>query len=173
LGTATLDDSFRLNELVCNAVDQGILPLLLTASFLFRQRFCGKRFLFNKDIYEEKTNEKLGEVDLIFNIGTLIGLAEVKADRGFEDRNQIDRLLNISKRINADLILFSTLKIKDSAEVNDLISYLISKEVNMPMFILTREALFERGMVIMQEYTKYIRLDDKSPKTPILIEKLK
>jgi hypothetical protein len=65
LGTATLDDSFRLNELVCNAVDQGILPLLLTASFLFRQRFCGKRFLFNKDIYDEKTNEKLGEVDLI------------------------------------------------------------------------------------------------------------
>jgi len=97
IGSAILEDSFKLNELICNAVDQGILALLLTANFLFKQRFCGKRFLFNNKVIDKNVKEQLGEVDLAFTIGTLIGIAEVKSDRGFEDKRQIDKLLRISK----------------------------------------------------------------------------
>jgi hypothetical protein len=33
------EDSFRLNELIINAVDQGVLPVLLTTSILYKQGF--------------------------------------------------------------------------------------------------------------------------------------
>jgi hypothetical protein len=54
--------------------------------------------------------KQLAEVDILFTIGTLIGIAEVKGDRGFEDHEQIDKLLDVSKRIAANLIIFSTLE---------------------------------------------------------------
>jgi len=65
----------------------------------------------------------------------LIGIVEVKADRGFEDHGQIDRLLDISERINADLILFSTIKSKYSEEVKELVRYLETKEADTSIFI--------------------------------------
>jgi len=47
LDNRPLNDSFRLNELMVNSVDQGVLPVLLTTNFLFKQRFSGKRFIFD------------------------------------------------------------------------------------------------------------------------------
>lgn len=171
MGSATLEDSFKLNELMCNAVDQGILPLLLTTNFLFKQRFCGKRFLFNNNVFDENSKKQLAEVDIIFTIGKLIGIAEVKADRGFEDHNQIDKLLDISKRINANLILFSTIKSKCSEEVQDLVNYLKTKEIDTSIFILTKEALFGRETINLGDYTNNILSSDKSHKKISIIDK--
>jgi hypothetical protein len=171
IGSATLEDSFKLNELIINAVDQGILPLLLTANFLFKQMFCGKRFLFNNILYDNNSKEQLAEVDIIFTIGKLIGLAEVKADRGFEDHRQIDRLLYISKRINANLIIFSTLKSKNSEEVQDLMDYLKTTGIDISIFILTKEVLFEKELINLSDYTDNILSSDRSHKRIAIIDK--
>jgi len=171
IGSATLEDSFKLNELICNVVDQGILPLLLTTSFLFRQRFCGKRFIFNNKICDENSRKQLAEVDIIFTLGKLIGIVEVKADRGFEDHGQIDRLLDISERINADLILFSTIKSKYSEEVQELVRYLETKETDTSIFILPKEVLFEKELINLGDYTNNILSSDKSQKKLVIIDK--
>lgn len=170
-GSGTLGDSFRLNELVSNAVDQGTFPLLLVTNFLFKQRYHGKRFLFNYELYDEKGKGPLAEIDLIFNIGRLIGVAEVKSDRGFEDTDQIDKLLNISEWMDIDLFLFSTLKYKDSDEVSKLVEYLKSKKVNKPIFILTREVLFEKELVNLGELMRDTMSRDLKETNPILIQR--
>ncbi len=170
IGSTALEDSFKLNELVCNAVDQGILPVLLTANYLFRQKFCGKRFLFNYKIFDENMEGQLSEVDIIFTIGKLIGIAEVKADRGFDDYNQIDRLLDISARIDANFVLFSTLKSKNSDEVQDLLNYLKNKEIDTSVFILTKEVLFEKELVDLGDYTNNILSSDELHKKIVIID---
>ncbi len=160
-----LDDSFRLNELVANAVDQGALPVLLTTSIIFNQKFAGKRFIFDSDIYEKI--DLLAEIDIIFTFGKKIGLAEVKADRGF-DIKQIDKLLNVARIVNADLVLFSTLKSCESQEINDLISHIKTKNLDIPAFILTKESLFEKNVV---DLSKYFEVNDnKFQNGPILIK---
>lgn len=171
-GSRFLEDSFKLNELVCTAVDQGILPLLLLINFLYKQRFYGKRLLFNSEIYDKENDELLAEADLIFNLGRLVGLAEVKADRGF-DIHQIDKLLHISKKMKIDLIILATLKDRRSAEVAEIIEHFKSQKVDIPIFILTKEALFEKELIdIGAYYRNYIMgKTDESGFNPMLVEK--
>jgi len=152
-------------------VDQGVLSLLLTANILFKQRFIGKRFLFNNEVFDKKTGSLLGEVDLLFIIGSRVGIAEVKSDRGFGDKKQIDKLLDLSKRMDIDLIIFSTLKKSDSIEVRELVAYLKSKKVNISTLILTREVLFERNAVDIGESITYITPDSEHIIDPIIISK--
>ncbi|WP_048152448.1 hypothetical protein [Methanolacinia paynteri] len=155
-----LKDSFKLNQLICNAVDQGVLPVLLTSHLIHHQKWLGIRLMFDVEILEK--NEPIGEIDILFTFGKKIGISEVKADRGFEE-NQIDRILNIREKLRADFIIFSTLKGANSTEVNQLITYLELKEIDYPIFILTKEILFNEKII---DIGKYFYVDQKTKSYP-------
>jgi hypothetical protein len=163
-----LVDAFRLNELVAAAVDQGVLPVLLTILFLTNQGFRGMRFMYDIEILSEST--RLAEADLIFTFGKKLGLAEVKADRGF-DLNQVDRLLSVSDTVGADTIVFSTLKSAESDEVIALSGYLSDKGLRIPVFIAGREALFAEETPDLSKYFELIRGEKRFPSGPIIFER--
>lgn len=153
-------DSFKLNELICSAVDQGVLPVLVTTYLLRNQKHRGIRFIFDIEIFEG--SNLIGEIDILLTLGGRLGIAEVKADRGFE-RAQIERVLNVRNKIRADFVIFSTLKAVDSVEVQDLVAYLKSKEINYPIFILTKEALFDEKVI---DLSNYFHVDSRNRSFP-------
>jgi RNase P subunit RPR2 len=161
------EDYYRLNELFCTATDQGILPLLLTTYILNNQNFISKKFIFNYRLFEE-TNE-LGEIDIIFSFGNKIGLAEVKSNYNFKE-DQLDRMLEISEKINADILVFSTLKEKDSEDIINLCNYLNSKKLKIPAFILTNKALFNEKSPILFDHLRELERDKGISNEPIIIE---
>ena len=73
--------------------------------------------------------------------------------------------------MDANLIIFSTLKSKDSVEVRDLIDYLNTKIIDTTTFILTKEVLFEKELINLGDYTNNILSSDRSHKRVVLIEK--
>lgn len=160
------EDSLRLNELLINVTDQGELPVLLTLNILNQQKFGSKKFIFDYELFDGDT--LIGEIDIIFNLGRRIGLAEVKADRGFE-RKQIEKLIKNSKRIDADLLVFSTLKEKTSEDVENLIEILKQNQLSIPAFIFTKEVLFNQTPRDLSKYFE-IRYDDDFPTGPILVD---
>lgn len=161
------EDSLRLNELLISATDQGDLPVLLTLNILNQQKFGSKKFIFDYELFDDQ-NTLIGELDIIFNFGRRIGLAEVKADRGFE-RKQVENLLKISEMIQADLLVFSTLKEKTSEEVENLIEILKQNQLSIPAFIFTKEVLFNQTPRDLSKYFE-IRDDDDFPTGPILVD---
>ena len=165
IGSKPLNDSFRLNELMVNSVDQGVLPVLLTTNFLFKQQYSGKRFIFDYEVSEN--SEPLAEIDIIFTLGARIGIAEVKANSGFKN-DQVDRLLNIGRKINADIILFSTIKRADSEEVKELFKYIKEKNLNIPAFILTEEVLFAKELVNLNKFF-IVNYENTFQKGPIIV----
>ena len=74
----------------------------------------------------------------------MIGIGEVKADRGFPTE-QVDRLIEIAKKIRARVLLFATLKPRASKEVEDLRDYLAERQLSKLALILPREVLFISG----------------------------
>jgi len=163
-----LNDSFKLNELICNAVDQGVLPVLVTTYLLYKQKFRAIRFIFDIEIFE---NSKLiGEIDIFLTLGTRLGIAEVKADRGFE-QDQVERILSVRDKIRADFVVFSTLKKSDSEEVQTLVTYLKSKEVDYPIFILTKEILFNDKVLDLSNYFNVDLRTESFPKGVIIPDK--
>lgn len=160
------EDSLRLNELLINVTDQGELPVLLTINILNQQKFGSKKFIFDYEFFDDE--KKLnGELDIIFNFGRRLGLAEVKADRGFE-KKQIENLLKISEKVEADLLVFSTLKEKDSKEVVSLVEILKQNHLSIPAFILTKEVLFSQAI---HDFSKYFEIHDEIfPTGPILVD---
>jgi hypothetical protein len=136
-----LTDSFRINELIVSAVDQGVLPVLLTLYFLTRQRFIAHKYFYNCELAIDFKPEYRGELDIIFTIGRMIGLGEIKADRGFEV-GQVDSLIDIAMRIGARVLLFSTLKSRTSDEVKSLYAHLQNRQISVPALILSQEVLF-------------------------------
>jgi hypothetical protein len=169
-GEKVLGDHFKLNELVSNAVDQGLLPLLLAVAFLYKQPYHNRSFIHNYDIFNVVQNTRLAEADLIFILGGRLGLAEIKADRGFEE-GQIDRLLDSARIVNADMVLFSTLKGKEAGEIESLVSYLSSRELKIPAFILTGEILFEEGLISLRPYFEVDLWKKTFPVGPIVLTK--
>ena len=161
------NDSFKLNELICTAVDQGVLPVLLTTYLLHKQNYHAIRFIFDIEIFEKDT--LIGEIDILLTLGKKIGIVEVKADRGF-GTEQIDRILEMRKKIKADFIIFSTLKETDSVEIKDLISYLKPKGINFPVFILTKDALFNEMVVDLSNYFHVDSTIDSFPSGVIIPE---
>jgi len=114
-----------------------------------------------------KNSEPLAEVDIIFTLGARIGVAEVKANSGFKN-DQVDRLLNIGQKINADIILFSTIKRADSKEVKALFEYIEEKNLNIPAFILTEEALFVKELIDLNKYF-IVNYENTFQKGPIIV----
>ena len=162
-----LDDSFRVNDLIANAVDQGVLAVLLTIFYLKRVGFYGTRFLYDCEVKEVGQTDLLQEVDVIFTFGRRLGLGEVKSDRGFE-LSQVDRIINIAARVNADLLIFTTLKGKDTEEVTKLTDHLTGKDLKIPAFIIPREELFSDKLNPMSEYFE-LRKQKTFPTGPIII----
>lgn len=162
-----LSDSFRLNKLVANAVDQGVLPLLLTANFLSKQRYFGKRFLFEHNFHEKPTHDFLSEVDIIFSLGRKLGLSEVKADRGFSE-DQADRLVETTTKLEGDIALFSSIKSRNSEEINDLYQYLDSKNLDVTTLIVTEEVLFTDNFGKVGKYFR--KVVGSSESGPFIIE---
>ena len=141
LDNRALADSFRVNELILNAVDQGVLPVLLTLYFLARQRFVAQKYIFDCEVAVEGESQCFAELDIIFTLGRMIGVGEIKADRGFETE-QVNRLIEIAQQIGARVLLFSTLKVRSSNEVRALYDHLQNRHLSMPALILPREVLF-------------------------------
>jgi hypothetical protein len=162
-----LGDAFRLNELIAEAVDQGVLPVLLTVLFLSNQRFLGKRFMYDVDILSESV--RLAEADLVFTFGKRLGLAEVKADRGF-DLNQVDKLIAASDRLRADTLVFSTLKSSESDEVRSLSEYLSRKNLRIPALLLGKEALFADEPPDISKYFELVRGENRFPIGQIILD---
>jgi hypothetical protein len=134
-------DYYRLNELLALSVDQGVLPVALTVSFLQRAQYLSH--VGACDLETSRMGGTKAEADLIFAMAGLLGFAEIKADRGF-DLIQAERLLRMSKESAADVVLFSTLKSKTSSEVSDLAAFLKERTEILPssVLILTSETLF-------------------------------
>lgn len=162
-----LGDSYRLNELMINAVDQGVLPVLLTLLFLDRQRFFGSRFLYDCEVRAGDNSELLAEVDVLFTLGRRLGLGEVKADRGF-DLSQADRLIEVAARARADLLVFATQKGRASEEVEALRQHLTAKKLNIPAFLLPGELLFAEQQANLAKYFEAGR-DNRHLAGPVLL----
>lgn len=160
------EDSFKINELISNATDQGVLPVLLTIYLLNNQKYACKRFICDYELFEGEN--KIGEVDIIFNLGRKIGLAEVKADRGFDEK-QIERLLEISKKVRANLLVFATEKDETTDEVKNLVSFLNQKNLDIPAFIFTKQVLFGETIPDLSKHFE-IRFNDDFPKGPIILK---
>lgn len=165
-GNEISSDSFRLNELMVNAVDQGVLPLLLVINYLSKQSFKVKRFLSNYEIINKSNGKLVAEIDLIFTLSRRIGLGEIKADRGFES-SQIDRLIQVAKILSVDMLLFATLKDKTSTEVVDLVNYLKDASLNIPAFIICKDLLFDKSPKMIDKYFEAHL--NRFPKGPILL----
>jgi hypothetical protein len=161
-----LVDAFRLNELIAMAVDQGVFPVLLTVLFLINQRFYGSRIMYDAEILSDAT--RLAEVDLIFTLGKRLGLAEVKADRGF-DLSQVERLVSISDAVKADMIVFSTLRSSASEEVRVLSDYLSHKGLAIPVFIVGKEALFAEASPDLSKCFELVRGENRFPTGQIIL----
>lgn len=162
-----LGDSYRLNELMINAVDQGVLPVLFTLVFLDGQRFYGSRFLYDCEVKSEDGSELLAEVDVLFTLGRRLGLGEVKADRGF-DLGQADRLIGVAERVGAELLVFATQKERSSEEVGALQQHLAAKQLNIPAFLIPREVLFAEQQANFVRYFEVGR-DDRHIAGPVVL----
>jgi len=165
-----LGDHFRLNQLVANAVDQGVLPVLLTIHLLDRQPFAMRRFVANHEVYETGGENRLAEVDLVFALSDKLGLAEVKADSGF-DLKQTNRLIDLARRVECGLLVFATLKAAGSAEVAALVDHLRGHDLRIPAFIVTSEALFAGAPPHIDRHFRVILNENRFPCGPILVQK--
>jgi hypothetical protein len=163
-----LADSFRVNELILNAVDQGVLPVLLTLHFLARQRFVAQKYFYDCELAVEGKAGCFAELDIIFTLGRMVGVGEVKADRGFETE-QVDRLIEIAKKVRARVLLFSTLRPRASDEVKALFQHLQERTLSELALILPREVLFISGDQI--DISKYFEVgrDNRFLTGPIVL----
>jgi len=100
--------SFRVNELVANALDrEGALALLLTLVEL--ENVAGDMFLFlpPQDVFEGRNREPFTDIDLAFIRSAKFGIAEVKSNvRGF-DAAGLDRIATVAEDWRPDILLLA------------------------------------------------------------------
>lgn len=166
-GEFVLADSYRLNELVVRAVDQGQLPVLLVARFMDEQGFYGRKQLYNANICNGDRSV-VTDIDVLVQLGSLIGLVEVKADRGFESE-QVKQLVAIAEAVGADFLGFATLKTRESEEVANLVSLLRDLSIERPAFVLASEALFATHATQIIGHFQLIPGGNRFPKGPIVL----
>jgi hypothetical protein len=163
-----LTDSFRVNELVASAVDQGVLPVLLTLHFLNSQKFIAPKYLYNCEFEVDGKPQLKGEADLIFTLGRKVGLAEVKADRGF-DLTQVNKLVELGTQVDVDVLVFSTLKPRASDEVQSLYAHLARQQLPCLALILSEEVLFPKGESASITKLFEVRPDNTLLKGPLVV----
>jgi hypothetical protein len=139
------EDSYRLNELLVQAVDQGLLAMLLTMRVLWGQRFFGRRLLPSLLIYRQGDEKPLLEADIVFTLGKDLGLCEVKTDQDF-DLKQADELISLAEVMRADVVVFSTMKESSDQAVAGMSKYIQERGAGLPVLILTRSVLLGSSM---------------------------
>jgi hypothetical protein len=70
----------------------------------------------------------------------------------------VDRLIEIGKKIQAGVLLFSTLTQRSSTEVKELYEHLQQHQLSMPALILSAEVLFVQDKPI--NISKYFEVRD-------------
>jgi hypothetical protein len=141
---APLGDALRLNELVANAVDQGSFPTLLIAHLIHEQHFVARRFVFDADVIDQSSGAQIAEVDLIFTIGHLLGVAEAKAARSF-DLAQTERLLDAAERCEADLVVCATFLPSTHVDLRSFETAIAARNPRIPVVLVTAEDIFRTG----------------------------
>lgn len=138
---AEAQDSYRLNELLVQAVDQGLIAVLLTMRVLWEQRYLGSRLIPSLSIFKPEDGATKLESDIVFTLGTNLGLCEVKTEQSF-DFEQADELSQLAKASRADLIVFSTLRADTEEEIVEFARHLDGANLQIPALIVTRNMLF-------------------------------
>lgn len=119
------EDAYRLNELLVQAVDQGLIAMLLTMRVLWEQWFFGRRLIPSLLVYQQDALRPLLEADIAFTLGRTLGLCEVKTEQPF-DLDQANGIIGLAEAMRADLVVFSTMK---------------QRGARLPILILTRNTL--------------------------------
>lgn len=145
------EDKFRLNQLLVKAIDQGQLSTLLLLNFFMQNSGRNLEFLSNQEIRTDGNLQAFTDIDLIIKIGNKIGFSECKSTSGF-DNKQIDDLLGISKTMKCNFIMLSSLQEYSDGALQETIKYINSKELDVPLFIFTKEILFEPKSVDFYSY---------------------
>jgi len=142
-----LADSYRLNELFANGVDQGLVPVLITLLFLDAQEFYNKRHLCGFEIF--KDGRRFSEVDIVFTLGKYVGIGEIKAKRGFETE-QLDKLISIARQMRFDFILLTSLLAKDSPELKATSEKI--KQEGLLFLLFGQEDLFAENVYQIEQF---------------------
>jgi hypothetical protein len=148
-------DSFRLNELLVKAVDQGLIAVLLCLRVLAEQRFWALRVLPSLELRCPEVRRDPVEVDIVATLGRDLGLCEVKTDHPF-DLAQTDRLLRTADAVDATFVLLSTMKPRSDDSVAEIETHLRAVAPKQPVMILTREVLLAESVPdLMMHYRRY------------------
>jgi hypothetical protein len=158
-------DYFRLNQLIVRAVDQGQLTTLLLLNCFYQQKYRTFDYQSNLEVYENNT--LITDIDLLIKIGKKIGFAECKSTSGFTE-SQVNELINIASKIQCDFIAFSSLVDSKSKEINDLVTILDKKALNIPAFIFTNQSLFNPNSNMIPKYFE-LRQNKECFKGPIIV----
>lgn len=146
------EDKFRLNQLLIKAIDQGQLSTLILLNFFVKNSGRNVEFLSNQEVYQEsKKNIAVTDIDLIVKIGNKIGFAECKSTSPFENK-QIDELIKISTQMKCDFMILSSLVCKEESSLKETIDYLNTKNFDIPLFIFTKEILFNPTNINFYSY---------------------
>ncbi|WP_315708355.1 hypothetical protein [Brenneria uluponensis] len=164
----TLNDHYKLNQLVARAVDQGQLSTLLLINYINKQGYSHLNYESNYEIFKE-TN-LVSDIDVFVKIGSKLGLCECKSNSSFNTK-QIDELINIAQTVNCDFIILSCLLNINDERMARIINYLNDKNLDMPVFVITENELFTEKP---QRIYKYFEIDFTTSdfyKGPILLGK--
>lgn len=159
-------DKYRLNQLLVRAIDQGQLSTLLLLNLLNKQSFRIFDFITNVEML--RANKVFSDADILFRVGKKLGIAECKSSRNFPTE-QIDSMIEVITTLNLDFGIFSCLLPADSADLAESIEYMLSKNLNFPILIITKEALFEPSEVSLYRYLE-VAVSGKFRVGPVVVQ---
>lgn len=150
---------FRLNELVARAVEQGSIPVALTHKFLKRLSSNQTLRLFGSEI----SNDELKiDADYITTYQGALVLAECKDfKQGVlpkEKKSAIQQLANLvrlAKRVNAPIVILSTLLPYPSSDYDDIVRQ-IQKMRNKTKISIHLLSLSRNGIVNLKQPEKLV-----------------
>ncbi|KFC79036.1 ABC transporter substrate-binding protein [Buttiauxella agrestis] len=160
------NDHYKLNQLVSRAVDQGQLSTLLLINYINKQGYSHFNYETNYEIFE--SGRLISDIDVFVKIGKKLGLCECKSHSPFSNK-QIDELLNTAKIIKCNFIILSCLLSKDDIMIKETVDYLKNIEINIPVFIITKDELFSEKPQRIYEYFKVENRTGEFYKGPVLI----
>ncbi|MDK9359034.1 hypothetical protein QQF54_08480 [Lelliottia sp. V106_10] len=166
VGDKPLSDYFKLNQLVTRAVDQGQLSTLLLLNYIHNQNYRNIKYISNIEIHSNAT--LISDIDLYISIGNKMGICECKSNSIF-DTKQIDELIVFAERLKCNFIILSCLLNKDASSLIEITKYISEKNVNLPIFIITKEELFNSEPKRLYTYFEVDHRTGMFPSGPILL----
>lgn len=150
---------FRLNELVARAVEQGSIPVALTHKFLKKLSSNQTLRLFGSEIVKDELKI---DVDYMTTYQGALVLAECKDfKQGVlpkEKRNALQQLANLvklAKRVNAPIVILSTLLPYPSSDYDDVVRQ-IQKMRNKTKISIHLLSLSRNGIVNLKQPEKLV-----------------